>query len=323
MVENVDWNEIAPDIYRIEAIRDNKRFGLHALCSKAQLVLVDAGYERAPIEMYQPFLRARGKDLADVDIVLITHADVDHHGGTHRIQSSAPHAVVAAHASDTSLVESSEELFADRYRRFESRHGIGYDDETIANLHEQLGPDPTVTLRLRGGESLRVGSRSVEVLHAPGHSRGHLVLADEENDVVLGADGCFADGLRDVDGTPLQPPPYYDAASYRRTIQLLETLDPDRLSFTHYPLLERAEVRAFLDASRAYVETFETFVRTLLREEGPVTMAAAVDAAVDRFGDAGRNLDYTIPFAAHVDELVDAGEVVETSKENCVAWDLR
>lgn len=310
--------ELAPGVHRVETVTDDKLHGYHVLDGATGPILVDPGYASAPEEVYQPFLADRGKSLADVDAALVTHADVDHHGGIAGLREHSPGATVMAHAADVPLIESTGRMMADLYGRYEA-DGIEYDTDLKAWLRETAGPDETVDVALRGGETIAVRGRRLRVLHTPGHRRGHLMLHDPAHDIVLGADGFFGRGLRDVHGEYLQPPPYFLYPAYENSVRLVESLAPETLSFTHYELLEGEAIETFVEESLAFAAEFEALALELAAD-GPVTLREAIDGTVERRGSFGLNLDLALPLSAHFDDLVARGELVETTKDGLRAW---
>lgn len=319
MTEGVsDTHELAPGLWRVETVEDDKLHGYHVLDGPGGPVVVDPGYRVAPTEVYEPFLADHDWDLADVSLALVTHADADHFGGTHRLRERSPQVTVAAHRADVPWIESVETIMDERYAAFEP-HGITYPDEVVEWLDGMMGPDAAVDVALRGGESVRVRDRRLEVLHTPGHTAGHCMLYDPEYDVVVGGDGFFGRGLRDVDGNYLQPPPYFHYPEYETTVQLVESLDPETLSFTHYEVLRGGDVAGFVAESLAFVAEMETLARGLVAD-GPVTLQEAIDETVERRGDFGLNLDLAAPLSAHFDDLVERGELERTEVGGLPAW---
>jgi glyoxylase-like metal-dependent hydrolase (beta-lactamase superfamily II) len=75
---------------------------------------------------------------------------------------------------------------------------------------------PTATVR--GGESIDLGDRQLQVLHLPGHSPGSIGLLDEHDGVLFSGDAIY-DGvlLDDLDGG--------DVGEYVTTIRALQELD--------------------------------------------------------------------------------------------------
>lgn len=320
-MNGIETIELAPGVHRIETVaEDGKLHGYHVLDGATGPVLVDPGYVDAPTEVYRPFLRERGQDLDDVALAIVTHADADHFGGNHQLREHNPDATIAIHRADAPLAENVERILDERYHMFEDDHDLVYDREVYDWLEGMMGPDEPIDLRLRGGEEIRVGDRTIRVLHTPGHTRGHLVLYDGTNDVVLGADAFFGRGLRDVDGNYLQPPPYFLYPEYENTVQLVSSLAPETLSFTHYDVLRGDEIDAFVEESLDFVAEIEALARELAEEEGPITLREAIDGVVERRGEFGLNADLAFPLTAHYGDLVDRGILERTERDGVVAW---
>jgi glyoxylase-like metal-dependent hydrolase (beta-lactamase superfamily II) len=311
--------ELAPGVHRVETVTDDKLHGYHVLDGPSGPILVDPGYQSAPEEVYEPFLDERGQSLADVDAALVTHADADHHGAIAELREHSPGVSVLAHAADVPLIESTERIMTDRYGRY-SADGITYDDDVTGWLRGMMGPDDRVDVALRGGESIAVADRRLEVLHTPGHTRGHVMLYDPAHGLVIGADGFFGRGLCDVNDTYLQPPPYLFYPEYENTIQLVDALDPETLSFTHYELLEGADIGSFIEESLDTVAEFETLARDLAAS-GPITLEGAIDETVQRLGSFGLDLDLAHPLSAHFRDLTERGELAETTADGRRAWE--
>lgn len=320
-MSDLDTIELAPGVHRIETVADDgKLHGYHVLEGATGPILVDPGYKGAATEVYRPFLRSQGWDLEDVDLAIVTHSDADHFGGNHDLREHSPGTTIAMHRADAPLAESTDRILKDRYRKFEADHGITYDAEVYEWLEGMMGPDEPIDLQLRGGESFRVGDRTLSVLHTPGHTRGHLMLYDGDHDVVVGGDGFFGRGLFDIDGNYLQPPPYFLFPEYENTIELVSSLAPDVLSFTHYDVLRGEEISEFIQESLDFSSEIETLALEIVDDRGTVTLSEAIDETVDRRGEFGLNLDLAFPLSAHFDDLVDRGLIERTERDGHVAW---
>jgi len=317
----IDATELAPGVHRVETVADDgKLHGYHVLEGATGPILVDSGYEDAPIEVYRPFLRSQEWELGDVDLAIVTHADADHFGGNSQLREHNPGATIAVHRADAPLAESVERILDERYRQFEDEHGLVYDDDVYEWLEGMMGPDEPVDLRFRGGEAVRVDDRTVTVLHTPGHTRGHLMLHDEANDVVIGADGFFGRGLFDVDGNYLQPPPYFLYPEYENTVRLVAALDPDVLSFTHYEVLRGENIDEFIQESLDFVSEIEALALEVVDDRGTVTLREAIDGVVERRGEFGLNDDLAFPLTAHYDDLVERGVLERVERNDVAAW---
>jgi glyoxylase-like metal-dependent hydrolase (beta-lactamase superfamily II) len=267
-------------------------------------LLVDTGVRTTPAEVILPFL-----DGLQPDLVLLSHADVDHYGGNAAIRAAAPGALLLAHATDVRWMESSEAIMRERYGWYDA-HGLGYPPDTFAWLRDALGPDVPIDVHLRGGERIRLGaSLTVEVLHLPGHTDGHLGLWEPESRTAIVMDAVMARGLLDMEGNVIHPPPYFDADAYLGSARALQALRPARLLTAHYDVIEGADVDRFLAETIAFVEDVDRTVRDTLRREGSLTLAQLLEAAdpvLGPFTSMPNELAGTL--RCHLQRLVRGGE---------------
>jgi hydroxyacylglutathione hydrolase len=96
-----------------------------------------------------------------------------------------------------------------------------------------------VSRRLRDGDTIG----SFRVIHAPGHTPGHVIYFRESDRLAIAGDLLanmsfitFEPGLR-------LPPPFFctDAAQNRRSVELLASLRPSLICFGHGPPLHKVE----------------------------------------------------------------------------------
>jgi glyoxylase-like metal-dependent hydrolase (beta-lactamase superfamily II) len=277
--------EVAPGIHRIEADLGERYVCQYLLVGEERTLLVDTGLRDMPEQVIAPYLAGIGLSLADLDDVLISHADVDHCGGNRSLRDVAPDVRLLCGEADREWIESNAAMLAGNYRWYEA-YGFGPTAEDVAFLEHELGGDAPVDAGLRDGEALRLGpSWSVEVLALPGHTPGHVGLWDPRSGAAIIIDAALADGVCDRAGHRLIPPRYYSAADYEATIRRLHALDPALLLTAHYPVMQRDDAREFLDRSLAFVRAVRDAVRQGVNagttELWPLTQA--VDAAVGPF----------------------------------------
>src|SRR6266545_1497435 len=231
--------EVAPGIHRIEGDLGERYVCQYLLVGDERTLLVDTGLRDMPSHVIAPYLSTLGLSLADLDDVLISHADVDHCGGNRALRAAAQHARLLCGEADRAWIESNAAMLAGNYRWYEP-YGCGPTADDVAFLERELGGDAPVDVGLRGGETLRLGpSWRVEVLALPGHTPGHLGLWDARNETAIVIDAVLADGVYNRAGERLIPPRYYSARDYEATIRRLRALDPALMLTAHYPVMER------------------------------------------------------------------------------------
>lgn len=252
-------DEMAPGIHRIESDIGPRFMAEYLLVGDERSVLVDTGLAHTPDEALAPALERIG---AEPDLILVSHADVDHCGGNRRMRERYPGALFACHELDRRWIESNQAMLAENYLWHEPYGLDALDDEGRRELLAGLGGDAPVDLGLGGGETFRLGrGRRVELIHLPGHTAGHLGVWDPRERVAIIIDAALADGIYDRMGNKLIPPRYYDVDAYRETIRRIRALEPELLLTAHYPPMGRAEAREFCDRSLAYVDEVELVVR--------------------------------------------------------------
>jgi glyoxylase-like metal-dependent hydrolase (beta-lactamase superfamily II) len=264
--------EIAPGIHRIESVLGPRPFSQYLLRDERTL-LVDTGVKETPGGVILPFLDQLGLDPAGLDLVLISHADVDHFGGNSAVRGAAPAALICAHAADTPWIESAKLIMRERYGWYEG-FGVPYPEGVLDWLRDAMGPDVPVDIRLQGDEEIRLGPQlAVRVLHLPGHSPGHVGLWEPQSRTAIVQDAVLARGLLDTDGKVIHPPPVLQISEYERSAQLLQQLGPARLLTAHYDVIEGEDVERFLDASIDFVRQARATVKRALAEEPEMPLA--------------------------------------------------
>jgi glyoxylase-like metal-dependent hydrolase (beta-lactamase superfamily II) len=253
--------EVAPGIHRIESDLGPRFMCQYALVGDERTVLLDTGLAETPEQVIAPFLESIGSLLEAIDDVVITHADVDHCGGNRSLRERTPRARFSCHELDRRWIESNRAMLAENYCWYET-YGFGPDEEAKEWLLDQLGGDTPIDVGLRGRETLRLSADwRVEILHLPGHTPGHLGVWDPRSGAAIIVDAVLEDGIYDRDGNRLIPPRYYDLEAYRETIRRLTALGPDLLLTAHYPVLDAAGARAFLDRSLEFTHGLGEAVR--------------------------------------------------------------
>lgn len=271
-------DEIAPGVIRIESDLGARFMAQYLLVGDERAVLVDTGLARTPDEVLAPVLAERA---VTPDLILISHADVDHCGGNRRMRERYPGALLACPEADRRWIESNAAMLAENYM-WHAPYGLDQPDEQA--LLDDLGGDAPIDLTLRGGESIRLGAgRRFEVLHLPGHTPGHIGLWDPTARVAITIDAALGDGIYDRSGHKLIPPRYYNAEAYRSTIRGLRALEPDLLLTAHYQPMDAAQCREFCECSLAHVDAVEAIVREAM-ESGETRLKELTDLVDQRLG---------------------------------------
>ncbi len=171
-------------------------------------------------------LAAAGLSLADLQAILLTHIHLDHAGATGTILARYPHIQVYVHAEGAAHIIDPQRLVTSASRL--------YGDMMDTLWGEMLPVPETAITTLRGGESLQLGERRVDVYDAPGHAPHHLIYFDTLSRAACIGDngGCRLPGYDYI--SPTAPPPTINLEDWEQTLNLIGELEPRMLLLTHF-----------------------------------------------------------------------------------------
>lgn len=227
-----------------------RSIGTALLDSDGTLALVDPG-PASTLPMLRRQLQERGIAIADLDALLVTHIHLDHAGATGALVQENPRLTVFVHefgalhlAEPTKLLASASRLYGAEMER----------------LFGQTDPVPEKNLNaLSGGEKLKIGMATLDVLYTPGHASHHVTYLDASGGSAFVGDtaGICVEG--DDFQLPATPPPDIDFELWNSSLDAIGQLKPQRLLLTHFgfaddPGRHIAHYRERLDVWRERVD---------------------------------------------------------------------
>lgn len=304
--------EITPGIHRIEAPLGDRFVAMHLLVGDVAALLFDTGMDQMPYEYILPYLEQIGLSPSKIRYVLTSHADFDHSAGNASIREIVPDAIFMCHHLDQPMVEDIEVMIRDRYGEFAADHDIDESDESKAFIRAQ-SRHVHMNITVSGGEYIRLGRDwTVEVLHTPGHSRGHLTLHDPHSQTLIICDATLWNAVLRKDGTPAFPPTYRYTDTYVASMNRFAGMNVQTLLTSHYPIYTGARVYEFLAESRAYVDRVDqALLQELAGASGPRTMRELITALSPKLGEwpEAAGVYLVFPLSGHLERLVQYGRV--------------
>jgi len=313
--------EVANGVFRIESVFGGRLLYLYLLRGESRTVLVDAGAVVTPKEAVFPALERLS---LSPDVLLITHPDLDHQGGATAIRRHHPDVELVCGVGDESQIGNPRTLVAERYSAFEYEHGAGFPTEVKPKLVNLAGGTPvTVNRTFCGGERLRLSDDwVVEILHLPGHSKGHLGIYDPRSGSAITQDAVHGNDYPYADGRPWAlMPTYYYIEPYLQTVTILQDLELEALHTAHWPAAEREAATAHLEATRDYTLEADSLIFGLVRD-GKSTLLELMEEALPILGKWDPSVigDFACSVAGHLQRFVDAGLMEAESDEGTLHY---
>ncbi len=219
-------------------------------------------------------LRSAGRDVADVDYVIITHVHLDHAGGASALMKACPSATLLAHpraarhAIDPSkLVASAREV---------------YGAEAFDAMYGTIEPVPAERVRsMEDGDSVTLGGRTLTFLHTRGHADHHACVLDSGSNGIFTGDsfGLVYPALQKngLFAIPSTSPTDFDAPEAKRSLDRILSTGAERAYLTHFG--EQRDLRGIAETLRAQLDEYGA-----IADEA---FASELDGdALDRFVDA-------------------------------------
>ena len=315
--------EVAQGIFRLESVFGGRLLYVYLLAGDHTTVLIDSGASVTPDEVIFPSLKKLGRSP---DLLMVTHCDLDHQGGNFKLRRAYEDMVLACGAGDEEQVSDPRVLVDRRYSAWEQDHGVGFPTEVKPKLVYLAGENPVkVDRTFSGGEKLKLSDDwTIEVLHLPGHSKGHLAVFDPRSNSAITQDAVHGNDYPFADGKPWAlMPTYYYIDSYLETVELLRSMELATLHTAHWPIAEGAGVNQRLDETLEYTLRADRVVFDILKS-GITTLAGVMQEAMPVLGkwDPSTAGDFGCSMHGHLQRLVDSQIVKATRKEGLVHYEV-
>lgn len=313
--------ELYDRVYQIQSLYGGRNLFQYLFVGHTT-VLVDTGIAETPEKAIFPYMEGLELNPDKLTLAVTTHSDLDHQGGNHAIEAASPRTLLSCGEADRELVEDPRRLFDVRYNFLRAEHDVGFS----ADPDPDAGQLCKMDLTFSGGEKIRLTDDwALEVLHVPGHSRGHLALYDNKNKAAFVGDAIHGRGCPKAEGGMAIPVTYYYVDTYLSTLRYIESFEIKTLYSGHWPIMTGEEIADFINESRRTVEIFDRVILSSLRNHAPgLNMKELIDVVSNAVGDWPRDT-WTLamfPVKGHMDRLEELNKVRAVRGSRPVKWEL-
>lgn len=313
--------EVLPGVHKIDTNLGERLSSLYLFVGDQRAVLFDTGVDGTIPDVVLPYLHSVEVPVEHVDTVVVSHCDVDHFGGIADAHDCLPAAQIVAHELDADAMESFEWYERDRGRSFRSDFGFDEGPDEWARSVVRTAP---VSRRVAGDFALDLGDRALDVLHVPGHSRGHLSIYDAKNSFIAISDAILGEATPLRNGDPAFPPTYRHERDYLNTIDRVESLNVDLIGTAHYGCLGGVETTRFLNLSREFARDLKALVLETIRHApgglGLADLSTALDPVVGAWPKGVSLNTLKFPIAGHLEQLEAEGVICRRVQSGVVTF---
>jgi hydroxyacylglutathione hydrolase len=193
---------------------------------QSQWILIDIGYEDTVAEIID-MIRRMDFSLAGCRYLVATHADVDHIQGLKKAKDLLPSAETVGHPETQRLL-----LEGDRI--------MTYAEISAQQISIDL-PIIKLDRTIDEGDLLKIGEKTIEVWHTPGHTHGQLSF--RMDDLLFCGDNIYRDGcVGNIDAHHGS-----DIPAFIRSLERIRDSDVEWLLPSHGPIFRKDN--ALLDST--------------------------------------------------------------------------
>jgi glyoxylase-like metal-dependent hydrolase (beta-lactamase superfamily II) len=304
--QRFELHPLAPDLVRLEGVVSGTGMplALHAFKGEAGWTLIDTGCAGTVGSALLPALERAAPGLA-VERAIVSHAHADHFGGNSELLEHYPDCTLYAHELDRAWASDPDLHVAEAYGAFPNE--LPCSDEVRHFVRSLLGAPAPVQAVTDGDRFDVAGRGDLEIVHLPGHSRGHLGVWQPRSRTLVLSDALLGRGQR-IDAVVVGIPAYLDIAAVHGTIERVRALNAELLLPAHFARLRGAQIHRFLESSEQFLYDMEGEILTTLQKSAPQTLRQLTESVVATLApEADRGMVAALTVDAHLRELHQRG----------------
>jgi len=174
-----------------------------------------------------------------VELIIVTHAHLDHAGGTAALLSLCPNATVIAHPKAAKTLIDPTKLLASAKKV--------YGEEPFARLYGEILPVPQARVRnMADNEELEWGETSLLFLHTLGHATHHFCILEQSTNTIFTGD-AFGIRYPQVSKSfifPSTSPIDFDPIEAKRSVKRIADTGAYIAYLTHFGSIQHLKIAA-------------------------------------------------------------------------------
>jgi glyoxylase-like metal-dependent hydrolase (beta-lactamase superfamily II) len=232
----------------------------HLIVDGGRAAFVDVGTNHS-VPYLLAALEALSIPRTSVDYILLTHVHLDHAGGAGALLQALPNARAYIHPRGAAHLIDPAKLIAGSK--------VVYGEERYARLYGELVPLPAARVHeVADKEKVTLGSRTLELIHTPGHALHHYAVVDAAHASIFPGD-TFGVSYRRLDTakgalvTPATTPTQFDPQQLIASVDRMLGYHPESMYLMHFSRVTdvprlgesmKTQVAALADIARAHAQ---------------------------------------------------------------------
>lgn len=248
---------------------DQIRNHLYLIEDSGEALLIDAHIGTAAEKVLEAIQEIIGLDK--LGTVLLTHGHMDHTGACPLIEERT-NAEIAVHIADAQYVEDPWIQFLTLYQNLNISANAYEDFLKLAG-----GRGVTVTRPLHDGDTLKVGTVKLHIIHTPGHSPGSVCIYEQDTKTLFSGDVLIPS-----DWFPRRLGVIQDAHTHLRSLERLSNMDIKVLCPGHEPIHRDSEVEREFTLHFKRFDEIESSVLNVMTESDALSLSEITERVAEQ-----------------------------------------